>query len=119
MLTTVTDVESSDRRTSVVSVAGDIDWESSAVLHTAINQALTRNRLTQLVVDLKDVSRIDSSGLGTLVEGLREAKQRSVRFVLCGLENSLRRVLERTRLSTLFDIRPTRQEALGTAITSG
>ncbi len=112
-------VETAERRASVVSVAGDIDWTNSGELHAAINKALRRDRLTRLVVNLKGVGRIDSTGLGTLLDGLQRAKQQSVRFVLCGLENSLRRVLDRTRLSTVFDIRPTLQEALGNLATSG
>jgi anti-sigma B factor antagonist len=112
-------IETAERRASVVSVAGDIDWKNSGELHAAINQALTRDRLSRLVVDLNGVSRIDSSGIGTLLDGLREARHKNVRFVLCGLENSLRRVLERTRLSTLFEIRPTRQAALQQFATSG
>ena len=105
-------VETAERRASVVSVAGYIDWTNSGELHAAIHQALTRDRLARLVVDLHGVTHIDSSGLGTLLDGLRESQHKSVRFILCGLENSLRRVLERTRLNTVFEIRPTRQEAL-------
>ena len=111
--------ETADHRASVVSVAGDIDYSNSGELQEAINHALTEAHLARLVVDLQGVAHIDSSGLGTLVDGLREARLKNVRFVLCGLGNSLRRVLERTRLSTLFDIRPTRQEALGHFATSG
>jgi anti-anti-sigma factor len=112
-------VETAERRASVVSVAGDIDYSNSGELHAAINEALTKAHLARLVVDLEGVAHIDSSGLGTLLDGLREAQHKNVRFVLCGLENSLRRVLERTRLSTLFEIRPTRQAALQQFATSG
>ena len=108
-----------ERRASVVSVAGNIDWTNSEELHAAINDALTSDRIARLVVDLHGVTRIDSSGLGTLLDGLRVAKNKNVSFILCGLENSLRRVLERMRLSALFEIRPTRQEALQQLATSG
>jgi len=114
-----TDCDIAERRASVVSVAGDIDWTNSEDLHAAINQALTRDHLARLVVDLHGVNRIDSSGLGTLLDGLRVAQRKNVRFILCGLENSLRRVLERMRLSALFEIRPTRQDALQQFATSG
>jgi len=115
----ISDMETTDRQTSVVSVAGDIDWANSPELYAAIHHALSGNRVSRLVVDLHGVNHIDSSGLGTLLDGLRTAKHKSVRFILCGLENSLRRALERTRLSTLFDICPTRQEALGYFATNG
>ena len=115
----ISDMESAGRQTSVVSVAGDIDWANSPELYAAIHHALSGNHVSRLVVDLHGVNHIDSSGLGTLLDGLRTAKHMSVRFILCGLENSLRRALERTRLSTLFDICPTQQEALGHFATNG
>jgi len=114
-----TQVETPERRASVVSVGGDIDWTNTAELHAAIIQALTSDRLTRLVVDLEGVSHIDSSGLGTLLDGLQEAKRMNIRFTLCGVKASLRRVLERMRLTTLFDIRATRREALMLPATSG
>src|SRR5258705_13529550 len=90
---TVTKEETADCRASVVSVAGDIDWANSGELHEAINQALNKSRLAWLVVDLKGVTRIDSAGLGTLLDVLQQAKHKSVRFVICGLASSRRRML--------------------------
>ncbi len=65
-----------------------------------------------LVVDLRDVQFIDSSGLGALLSAHQNAAQRSTSFVLAGLQPRVRSMFELTRLQRVFEIYPGLQEAL-------
>lgn len=98
----------------IVHVEGDVDCTNSSELREEISELLTVDHPDRLILDLQGVTRIDSSGLGTLLAGLRDAKKHCVRFTLSGVSRSLRHTLERTRLYELFEIRPTVQEALNT-----
>jgi anti-sigma B factor antagonist len=109
----VTHLETRDNQpASVVSVTGDIDLTSVGELRAQVNRLLTSESPARLILDLNGVAHIDSSGVGTLLEGLRKANKRQVRFVLCGLNDAARRMLERTRLSLIFDTRPSVHDAL-------
>ncbi len=66
-----------------------------------------------LVLDLHDVQFIDSSGLGALLSGHRNAIQRSTGFALAGLQPRVRSMFELTRLQRVFEIYPGVREALG------
>jgi len=101
-----------NKPSSVVSVVGNVDCTTSRELLAEIKELLTTDHPARLILDLKGVTHIDSSGVGTLVEGLHDAKRRHVCFRLSGLNDSLRHMLERMHLSILFDIRPTVEEAL-------
>ena len=57
-------------KSSVVSVSGRIDWTSSCALMSQIDQCLSADHPARLIVDLNDVFRIDSPGVGALVGGL-------------------------------------------------
>jgi anti-anti-sigma regulatory factor len=46
------------------------------------------------------------------VEGLQEARKRNARFVLVGLNEGPRHVLELTRLLSVFEIAATEEEAV-------
>jgi anti-sigma B factor antagonist len=106
---------SPDGRTPwIVRVAGEVDYTTSGELREEIGQLLTVDHPDRLILDLEGVTHMDSSGLGTLLVGLRDANKRHVRFTLSGLNRSLRHTLERTRLYSLFEIHPTVQEALQT-----
>jgi anti-sigma B factor antagonist len=95
-------------------VVGDVDWTTSGELCTEVNELLTVDYPARLILDLKGVTHVDSSGVGALLEGLHNAKKKHVRLTLSGLNRSLLRLLERTQLNVLFDIRSTVEEALHT-----
>lgn len=66
-----------------------------------------------LVIDLKDVRFVDSSGLGSLVSGFKNASARNGNLKLCGLQPQVRSMFELTRLHRVFEIFPDAEEAIG------
>jgi anti-sigma B factor antagonist len=65
-----------------------------------------------LVIDLKAVRFVDSSGLGSLVSGFKNASARNGNLKLCGLQPQVRSMFELTRLHRVFEIFPDVDEAL-------
>lgn len=86
----------------------------------ALNSGELRDRILglleaggqRLVVDLSGVSFIDSSGLGALLSGYKNANLRSGSFILAGLQPRVQSMFELTRLHRVFDIFPTVEDAL-------
>jgi len=99
-------------RSSIVCVRGEVNWTTSNDLSSEIDDCLLGQHPNRLIVDLNGVVRIDSSGIGALVGGLQEAKKQHVQFTLCGLNPSLRRLMQRTCLDRVFEIRPSIDEVL-------
>jgi anti-sigma B factor antagonist len=62
------------------------------------------NKRPQVVLDLSDVGRIDSGGLGTLVALHVSARKVGSDIKLANLGNHAKEVLHLTKLSTVFDI---------------
>ncbi len=67
---------------------------------------------TRVVVDLKDVRFIDSSGLGSLVSGFKNASARQAELKLSSLQSQVKSMFELTRLHRVFDIYTTIDEAI-------
>lgn len=65
-----------------------------------------------LVIDLKDVRFVDSSGLGSLVSGFKNASARNGNLKLCGLQPQVKSMFELTRLHRVFEIFSGADEAL-------
>ena len=97
---------------SIVEVQGDIDLKTSPELRFAILDLFEKRGQERVILDLRGVNYIDSSGIASLVEGLQEAKKKKARFILSGLNESPRRVLELTRLTGVFEVTQTVEEAL-------
>lgn len=65
-----------------------------------------------LVIDLNAVRFIDSSGLGALVSGFKNASAREGNLKLCCLQPQVRSMFELTRLHRVFEIFANLDEAL-------
>lgn len=67
---------------------------------------------TSVVVDLKEVRFIDSSGLGALVSGFKNASAKQAALKLSSLQSQVKSMFELTRLHRVFDIYTTIDEAI-------
>jgi anti-sigma B factor antagonist len=65
-----------------------------------------------ILIDLKDVRFIDSSGLGALVSGFKNAISNQGSLKLSSLQTQVRSMFELTRLHRVFEIFATSTEAI-------
>ena len=97
---------------TIVDVQGDIDLYNSPEVRKALLEALREKRAQRVVVNLKAVRYIDSSGVASLVEGLKVSRELGSRFILFGLSPAAREVLELSRLIRVFEVFENENEAL-------
>lgn len=105
------DTQAQNGRVVVTLAEERLDAHNSGELKDRFLRLLEEGR-RQLVVDLSALAFIDSSGLGALLSGYKNATQRGGTLVLCGPQPRVRAMFELTRLNRVFDIYPTVQEAL-------
>jgi anti-sigma B factor antagonist len=100
----------SERGTVIVEVAGQIDLGTSPGLRKTLLESLKGTQ--RLAINLTAVEYIDSSGIASLLEVLKEARKTQKRIVLFGLTGAVLQVLELTRLTRVFEILETEEQAL-------
>jgi anti-anti-sigma factor len=96
----------------VVRMKGDISAGNSVAVSEEIRAAWDDQAAKVVILDLWEVRRLDSSGMGVLMELASVARKSGVSLALCHLQDSPRRLLERTGLRVLFDIHGTVEEAI-------
>lgn len=96
---------------TVVSLSGDVDLHHSPALHAALVE-LAAERPRRLVIDLKDVPFMDSSGVGTFVEVFRRVSAYKGKMIFFGLGSRVRSVFEITKLDKFFTICDDEQQAI-------
>ena len=87
-----------------IAVRGEVDLYSSPQLRTALLDAVPAAG-SGVEVDLSGVDYIDSSGVATLVEGLKSARENNKKFILVEPSASVRQVLELARLDSIFEVK--------------
>ncbi len=96
----------------LLAVAGNIDIYTSPELRGELKVALD-SKAPRIVVDLGQVTFVDSSGLATLIEALQRVNEYEGKLRLCSLAKTVLGVFQLSNLDSLFDIRPDRESALG------
>ena len=97
---------------TIFDVSGDIDLASSPQLRKALLRELRELRMPRVVLNLKAVKYIDSSGVASLVEGLKASRDVGSRFILFGLNTTVREVLQLSKLVKIFEISESEEQAV-------
>src|SRR6267143_5679509 len=98
-------------RSNDVPLKGEIDLHVSPSVTASLNQMIEK-RPERLVVDLSEVTYIDSAGLAALIEAMQKVEGYGGKFLLAGLQETVRSIFEISRLDQVFQIFPDADAAL-------
>ena len=97
--------------TLLIQVSGRIDGSNAAAFDRAVIAALESNDCTVLM-DLENLSYINSAGLRTFVKVARRLRRGTGALALCAMRDETRKVFEIAGFHKVIPIYPTRAEAL-------
>ena len=96
---------------TVVAPSGEVDLHHSTDLRVDIIRHLDQSQ--SVILDMTQVSYIDSSGIAAMARSLSHARGKGVEFVLVQPTDAVMRVLHLTRLDQVFAIYPSVADAPG------
>ncbi len=94
----------------IFELVGELDFHTSPGLRDKLHEVIDR-KIAKIVVNLKKVSYIDSSGLATFVEAFQKVKRYNGKLVLSELEPPVRSVFEIAKLDSVFLLAGSEEEA--------
>jgi anti-anti-sigma factor len=104
-------IETTQRNITILHLHGDVDMKEVTSFRQALQTAI-RNARRGVVVELKRVPFMDSSGIAVLIEGLKWSRERSIPFILTHLTPSVQMVMELAHLEGFFTIAENLDDAL-------
>ena len=90
-------------RSKRIDVRGEIDVNSAPVLLEQIQAAIAK-RYEVIIINLAQVTRMDSAGVAVLIEGINEARKEKVILSLADVSKAAQSVLEMARVDKLFQV---------------
>jgi anti-sigma B factor antagonist len=84
-------------------LAGILDADAGPGVYLSFQRELYQGR-SHFIFDLGEVERVDSAGLGALVRCYKDARARGGTLMLAAVPEPIERILEFTRLNTIFPI---------------
>jgi anti-sigma B factor antagonist len=97
---------------TIFDLSGDIDFANSPRVRDSVLREIREGHTPRVVVNLSQVRYIDSSGVASLVEGLKASRDLGSRFILFGLSTSAREVLQLSRLIKVFEVYDNEDQAM-------
>jgi len=96
---------------TIVEPRGRIDSVTAGEFGARLAKLLNAGR-RQLVIDLKNISYINSAGFRQLLIANRSAQERNGKLALCGVAGEVKRLFEVGAFGELFRICPTREDGI-------
>ena len=97
------EIDHGEERATLLVREERIDAHNSGELKACLLELFEKN-VALLAVDLSQVRFIDSSGLGALLAGYKNANLRHARLVLVGVQPRVQSMFELTRLHHVFEM---------------
>lgn len=93
----------------VIQPSGILNNSTASQLCSEINDAI-QSGARIILIDLADITFIDSSGLGGLVNSFKSLRSKGGRLVLCSISEQARMLLEITGMDQIFETYPNQAE---------
>ena len=98
--------EASSGRAVVVSLAGEFDLSVERLFAQAVTYSVVQDGHSSVVLDLAEITFLDSSGIRALLLARRQALASGTRLSLRRPSPAVQRVLELTGIADAFEIVP-------------
>lgn len=92
-----------DNTTQVLVPSGILDSTQAAEVRAQVSEALATGAKT-LLIDLKNITFIDSSGLGTLISVLKKVRSQGCEMAVCSASPQVKMLFELTSMDQVFQI---------------
>ncbi len=98
----------------ILDVVGEIDIYTTPQFKEAISAAIDEGK-PGIVINMTKVTYMDSSGFGTLLSATKRLRPIDGALYLSGCNEAITRMLQITRLNTIFGVYATEEDALAAA----
>jgi anti-sigma B factor antagonist len=95
---------SAEGSTRTLALSGEVDLDAKEPLQAAFTAAIEIDQVKSVVVDLADITFLDSSGIGALVFGHRLAAANGATLTVVNPSAGVERVLDLTGISELLNV---------------
>lgn len=100
------------RNVLIVRLIGELDHHTADGVRQQMEDAILRGQSTHVILSLKDLQFMDSSGLGVILGRYKLLKARGGKLVLCDVNPAVRRLFELSGLFKIMTVHDNEREAL-------
>lgn len=100
------------KNVKIVNLQGGLDIYSTPPVSREIYNLISDNPGYHLILNLKDVDYISSSGIGFFIATDKILKNGNRKLILCNMNREVRKVFDMVCVTGMFDIADTEKDAM-------
>ncbi|GLY09855.1 anti-sigma F factor antagonist [Bacillus badius] len=93
-------------------LAGELDHHTAESLREQASEAIEREGVRHIILNIGDLTFMDSSGLGVILGRYKHIKQKDGEMVVCSISPAVRRLFEMSGLFKIVRMEASEQAAL-------
>ncbi|KAA6451600.1 anti-sigma F factor antagonist [Bacillus swezeyi] len=97
-----------------VRLTGELDHHTAETLRKQVSDYLEQYDICHIVLNLEDLSFMDSSGLGVVLGRYKEIKQLGGEMIVCAISPAVKRLFDMSGLFKIIRLEQSEQHALET-----
>lgn len=95
-----------------IRLSGELDHHTADELREQASSAIERNGIQHILLNLEQLSFMDSSGLGVILGRYKQIKQLHGEMVVCAISPAIQRLFDMSGLFKIIRLEPTEEIAL-------
>ncbi|WP_054024322.1 anti-sigma F factor antagonist [Bacillus sp. FJAT-28004] len=100
------------RNVLIVRLRGELDHHTADVVRFKMEEALLRGNSDHIILSLKELQFMDSSGLGVILGRYKQVKSKGGKMVVCDVNPNVHRLFEMSGLFKILTIHENERTAI-------
>ncbi len=96
----------------IINLHGHVDLYVSEKIEKEINNLISSESKSHVILNLRDVDYVSSAGLGVFITLTGKLKKKKRKFVLCNIDDDVMKIFAVLKLTEVFNISDTEENAL-------
>lgn len=101
-----------EKEVLVVRLSGELDHHTADQVRDQVSQEIEKNEVKHLILNLGNLTFMDSSGLGVILGRYKQMKQINGEMIVCSVPPSIERLLNMSGLFKIIRMDPSEEQAL-------
>jgi stage II sporulation protein AA (anti-sigma F factor antagonist) len=97
-----------------IRLVGELDHHTAEDLRTRVTDSLEKNAINHIILNLEQLSFMDSSGLGVILGRYKQINNSGGEMVVCSISPAVKRLFEMSGLFKIIRLEESEQFALQT-----
>lgn len=95
-----------------IRLKGELDHHTAESLRTEVSESIEKNNIRHIVLNLEQLTFMDSSGLGVILGRYKQIKQHNGEMVVCAISPYVKRLFDMSGLFKIIRLEQSEEFAL-------